>query len=132
MPFDESKDKTLFSERVEGEVTDVLVELKSYDGGEAKVQLSRQNKEDKFYRLGRMTLSEAVEVAAAIKLIEDGIINEEIEAPVGPDKSASEKSGKKKKAAKKPKKKKGWQPNLNSKKGPNPNSKKGERKEGED
>ena len=78
MAFDESKDKTLkatvlepneYGERLE-------VKLASYNGKDPQVQVSRFTESGdmrSFRKLGRMTIDEAKNVAAAIaSIVEDG------------------------------------------------------------
>ncbi|MGA2260142.1 MAG: hypothetical protein ABSH28_01765 [Acidobacteriota bacterium] len=60
MAFDESKDKTLASVvAFEGEDSKITVSIRQYNGGEEKVQISRDLlKGDKFEKLGRLTFEE--------------------------------------------------------------------------
>ena len=68
MPFDRSKDKELFKEVVTIGEAKLTIGVYSYDGNAAKVQFTRQRKDDKnqygwsFAKLGRMTKEELVEV----------------------------------------------------------------------
>jgi hypothetical protein len=64
MAFDKSLDKELFSESKEFEVTKITVSVHSYNEGQAKMQVSRENRnmdsgEFKWSKLGRMTKEEA-------------------------------------------------------------------------
>ena len=69
--FDKSLDKELFSESVEFERCKITVAVFSYNEGQAKLQLSRENKnaegEFNFAKLGRMTKEE---VEAVLPLME--------------------------------------------------------------
>jgi hypothetical protein len=69
--FDKSLDKELFSESAEFERSRVTVAVFSYNEGEAKLQITRENKnasgEYTFTKLGRMNKAE---VEAVIPLIE--------------------------------------------------------------
>lgn len=60
--FDKSLDKELFSESVEFHRSRITVAVFSYNGGTAKLQLSRENKsaagEYTFAKMGRMTKEE--------------------------------------------------------------------------
>ena len=76
MPYDASLDETLFSKEYETEDTRVTVSIRSYNNGEKKLQLSRENKNAegayKFAKLGRMTKSET---EAVIPLIQEAVVN---------------------------------------------------------
>ena len=62
MPYDKNLDKALFQEAVEFETTKLTVSVFSYNGGTAKLQISRENKnrdgEYLFAKLGRMVKPE--------------------------------------------------------------------------
>lgn len=64
--FDKNLDKELFSENIDLEKSVITVAVFSYNGGTAKLQLGRQNKnaegELTFAKLGRMTKDEVVKV----------------------------------------------------------------------
>ncbi|HOD12687.1 MAG TPA: hypothetical protein PKO44_06300 [Candidatus Omnitrophota bacterium] len=65
MPYDKSLDMEVFKETKEFEDTRVTVGVFSYNGGEKKLQISRENRtaeEWRFAKLGRMTRQEAQEV----------------------------------------------------------------------
>jgi len=67
MPFDQSLDKELFGEEFEFETTKIRVSVMSYNEGQKKLQISRQNRnqnsgEYSFSKLGRMTKEEAEKV----------------------------------------------------------------------
>ena len=66
MPYDQSLDVASFKEVKEFEDTRITVGVYSYNGGEKKLQLSRENRnandEWRFAKLGRMTKHEAQEV----------------------------------------------------------------------
>jgi len=72
MAFDKSLDSELFGETAEFETTKVRVSVFSYNGGEKKLQLSRENLDNtsgewRFSKLGRMFKDEAVAVAPLIQ-----------------------------------------------------------------
>ncbi len=65
MPYDKSLDMEVFKEAKEFEDTRITVGVFSYNGGEKKLQISRENRtaeEWRFAKLGRMTRQEAQEV----------------------------------------------------------------------
>lgn len=66
MPYDKSLDVELFKEIKEFEETRVSVGVFSYNGGEKKLQVSRENKDQnddwRFAKLGRMTKDETQEI----------------------------------------------------------------------
>jgi len=66
MPYDASLDQETFKETKEFEDTRITVGVFSYNGGEKKLQVSRENRgqndEWRFAKLGRMTKGEAQEV----------------------------------------------------------------------
>ena len=66
MPYDKSLDAESFKEAKEFEETRITVGIFSYNGGEKKLQISRENKDQneewRFAKLGRMTKAEAKEV----------------------------------------------------------------------
>ncbi|HQL41091.1 MAG TPA: hypothetical protein PLO93_02230, partial [Candidatus Omnitrophota bacterium] len=69
MPYDKSLDMEVFKETKEFEDTRVTVGVFSYNGGEKKLQISRENRtaeEWRFAKLGRMTRQEAQEVLGKI------------------------------------------------------------------
>ena len=74
MPYDANLDKKLFYETKEFESTRITVGVFSYNEGEKKLQLTRENmvqpEEWRFSKLGRMTKSE---VEAVIPLIQSAI-----------------------------------------------------------
>ena len=74
MPYDPSLDEELFAASKEFETTRVRVAVYSYNGGEKKLQLGRENlnREDQwqFAKLGRLTKNE---IEAALPLIQDAI-----------------------------------------------------------
>ena len=63
MPYDQALDQSVFKEAKEFEETRITVGVFSYNGGEKKLQLSRENlnanEEWRFAKLGRMTKLEA-------------------------------------------------------------------------
>ena len=66
MPYDKSLDKETFKEAREFQDTRISVGIYSYNGGEKKLQISREdmdgNGEWRFAKLGRMTKPEIKEV----------------------------------------------------------------------
>ena len=74
MPFDPSLDKKVFYETKEFETTRITVGVFSYNEGEKKLQLSRENmtqpEEWRFSKLGRMTKDE---VEAVLPLMQNAI-----------------------------------------------------------
>lgn len=66
MPYDQSLDVSSFKESKEFEDTRITVGVFSYNGGQSKLQLSRENRnqndEWRFAKLGRMTKEEAQEI----------------------------------------------------------------------
>ena len=74
MPFDPSLDKKIFYETKEFENTRVTVGVFSYNEGEKKLQLSRENvaqtEEWRFAKLGRMTKDE---IEAILPLIQSAL-----------------------------------------------------------
>jgi len=66
MPYDKSLDVESFKEVKEFEDTRISVGVFSYNGGEKKLQLSRENMgqtgEWRFAKLGRLTKQEAQEI----------------------------------------------------------------------
>lgn len=66
MAFNKEMDKQLFSESAEWETTRINVGVYSYNEGEKKLQLSRENRnadgEWSFAKLGRMTKAEAEKI----------------------------------------------------------------------
>ncbi len=70
MPYDKTLDIEVFKDTKEFEDTRISVGVFSYNGGEKKLQLSRENKsateEWRFAKLGRMTKPEIQEILPAI------------------------------------------------------------------
>ena len=66
MPYDKSLDAETFKEVKDFGETRVTVGVYSYNGGEKKLQLSRENMDQggewRFAKLGRMSIKEAKEV----------------------------------------------------------------------
>ena len=66
MPYDQALDVASFKEVKEFEDTRITVGVYSYNGGEKKLQLSRENRnaddEWRFAKLGRLTKKEAREI----------------------------------------------------------------------
>lgn len=63
MPYDSSLDKQLFVKTWETDDVRISVSVYSYNGGQKKLQISRENKNDdgelRFAKLGRLTKDEA-------------------------------------------------------------------------
>ncbi|MCB9756834.1 MAG: hypothetical protein H6753_00240 [Candidatus Omnitrophica bacterium] len=70
MPYDATLDKEIFKVTKEFGESRVTVGVFSYNNGEKKLQLSRENRDQnndwRFAKLGRMTKAEAQEVAPLI------------------------------------------------------------------
>ena len=82
MAFDKNLDRNLFSETVEFDTTKITVGVFSYNDGEKKLQISRENRAEssadwRFSKLGRMLKEEA---AAVIPLMQKAM--EELEKPL--------------------------------------------------
>ncbi|MCF7874411.1 MAG: hypothetical protein K9L99_00905 [Candidatus Omnitrophica bacterium] len=62
MPYNADLDKELFAKAWEGERTRIRVRVFSYNQGEKKVQITRENKDNddnfRFTKLGRLTKEE--------------------------------------------------------------------------
>ncbi len=62
MPYDASLDEVVFSKKWESENGRIIVSVYSYNKGQKKLQISRENKsaddEFRFAKLGRMTKEE--------------------------------------------------------------------------
>jgi len=71
MAFDKNLDKELFSESVDFERSRITVAVFSYNGGTAKLQLGRENKdasgEYSFAKLGRLTKEELEKILPLIE-----------------------------------------------------------------
>ena len=71
MAFDKNLDKELFSETKEFETSRIKVGVYSYNDGEKKLQISRENMNQEgqwsFAKLGRMFKDEATAVVPLIK-----------------------------------------------------------------
>ncbi|MBN1871882.1 MAG: hypothetical protein JW800_04840 [Candidatus Omnitrophica bacterium] len=75
MPYDPSLDKNIFSETKEWDNTKITVGVFSYNEGEKKLQLTRENNvqdEWRYAKLGRMNKEE---VEAIVPLIQAAIKN---------------------------------------------------------
>lgn len=75
MAFDKNLDKALFSESVTFETTRITVSVMSYNGGAAKLQISREDRsqatgEFSFSKLGRMFKEE---IDAVLPLIQKAL-----------------------------------------------------------
>ena len=66
MPYDKSLDIESFKESKEFETSRITVGVFSYNGGEPKLQISRENRDQndqwRFSKLGRMNKEEAKEI----------------------------------------------------------------------
>ena len=66
MPYDKSLDVEIFKEMKEFDGTRITVGVFSYNGGEKKLQVGRENQDStsewRFSKLGRMTKDEAQQV----------------------------------------------------------------------
>ncbi len=71
MAFDKNLDKQLYEEEIESENSLIKVGVYSYNEGQKKMQLIRQNKSPegdlKFAKLGRLTKEEAEKVIPAMQ-----------------------------------------------------------------
>ena len=76
MPYDKSLDAEIFKDVKDFEDTRISVGVFSYNGGEKKIQITRENKtpteEWRFAKLGRMT---KVEVEGILPLISTATTN---------------------------------------------------------
>lgn len=71
MAFDKNLDKQLFAETIEFETSRITVGVYSYNDGDKKLQISRENRnqdnEWKFAKLGRMLKEEAEKIIPAMQ-----------------------------------------------------------------
>lgn len=71
MPYDKDLDECLFAKSWENEDTKITASVYAYNGGQKKVQLSRENRnaqgELRFAKLGRLTKEEATEIGPMIQ-----------------------------------------------------------------
>ncbi len=70
MAFDKTLDKELFSESVEFSNSKIIVAVYSYNNGQAKLQISRENIEGSpfpYSKLGRMTKEEVEKILPVIE-----------------------------------------------------------------
>jgi len=71
MPYDPSLDENLFSKSTENENGKITVSIYSYNNGQKKLQITRENRtgegEYRFAKLGRMTKEEAEAVVPLIQ-----------------------------------------------------------------
>lgn len=71
MPYDATLDKKLFAKTWENELDRITVSVFSYNNGEKKLQITRENKDAdgnaRFTKLGRMTKHEVVAVLPFIQ-----------------------------------------------------------------
>jgi hypothetical protein len=72
MPYDQSLDKQVFCKTWETDDVRISVSVYSYNGGQKKLQISRENKnadgELRFAKLGRLTKEEAEAILPLIQL----------------------------------------------------------------
>ncbi len=77
MPYDKSLDVEVFKEVMEMDGTRITVGVFSYNGGEKKLQVGRENQdasgEWRFSKLGRMTKDEAQAVIPVMKKAVDSM-----------------------------------------------------------
>ena len=70
MPYEKSLDVESFKEVKEFDDSRITVGIFSYNGGEKKLQISRENKDQneewRFAKLGRMTKQEAKEIVPVL------------------------------------------------------------------
>lgn len=71
MPYNADLDKELFAKSWEGETTRIRVRVFSYNQGQKKLQITRENKDNednfRFTKLGRLTKEEVEGVLPLIK-----------------------------------------------------------------
>ncbi|MCF7871350.1 MAG: hypothetical protein K9L95_01530 [Candidatus Omnitrophica bacterium] len=71
MPYNADLDKELFAKAWEGERTRIRVRVFSYNQGEKKVQITRENKDNddnfRFTKLGRLTKEELEGILPLVK-----------------------------------------------------------------
>ncbi len=74
MPYDKELDKDMFKEAVEFETSRITVGVFSYNNGEKKLQISRENRDPnndwRFSKLGRMVKNE---IETILPLIQQAI-----------------------------------------------------------
>lgn len=74
MPYDPNLDKSLFSKQFEDETRRLTVSVFSYNEGQTKLQISRENRDMegnlRFAKLGRMTKDE---VEAVIPFMQEAL-----------------------------------------------------------
>ncbi|MFH1045947.1 MAG: hypothetical protein V1727_03170 [Candidatus Omnitrophota bacterium] len=74
MPYDSSMDQSLYSKSWENDTGRLTVSVFSYNKGQKKIQLSRENRdpqgEFRFAKLGRLTKEE---ITAIIPFIQDAV-----------------------------------------------------------
>jgi hypothetical protein len=74
MPYDSSLDESLFSKASENEMGRLTVSVYSYNEGQKKLQISRENRDSQggfmFAKLGRMTKEE---VEAVLPLMQEAV-----------------------------------------------------------
>ena len=74
MPYDSSLDESLFSKANENEMGRLTVSVYSYNEGQKKLQISRENRDSQggfmFAKLGRMTKEE---VEAVLPLMQEAV-----------------------------------------------------------
>ena len=79
MPYDSSLDESLFSKSFETESGRLTVSVYSYNKGQTKLQITRENRDGqgdfRFAKLGRITKEEAHELLAMFLLKNNGLVN---------------------------------------------------------
>jgi hypothetical protein len=76
MPYDSSLDESLFSKSCESDTERLTVSIYSYNGGEKKLQLSKESRnasgEFRFGKLGRMSKEQ---LEAILPLMQEALTN---------------------------------------------------------
>ena len=71
MPYDSSLDESVFSKSVESETGNIIISVYSYNGGQKKVQITRENRDKqgnlRFAKLGRMNKEELESILPIIQ-----------------------------------------------------------------
>ena len=71
MPYDNSLDESIFSKSTESETGNIIVSVYSYNGGQKKVQITRENRDKqgnlRFAKLGRMNKEELESILPLIQ-----------------------------------------------------------------
>ena len=76
MPYDSSLDEKLFSKSWEGEIDRITVSVYSYNNGQKKLQITRENKDRqgnyRFVKMGRLSKEE---IQAILPFIQEALEN---------------------------------------------------------